>query len=268
MTDSGLGSRRPGGGEKLALVLDLTGKVGVVTGGSRGIGRAICHAFAAAGADVVVASRKLDQCESVAADIEARYDVKALPVAANVSNWDDCERLLAAVYEWSGHCEILVNNAGLSPLYGDLLSVTEALYDKTHNVNARGPFRLSALFGARMAAGQGGLILQISSTTTYRPDPSALPYEMAKMSLQALTCAIIGAYQPKVRANTIVPGAFATDVTEAWPDSFKAAQAESNPLRRMGVPDDVANLCVFLASDAGYYVNGAEILLDGGALRR
>lgn len=252
----------------MRLTLDLSGQVGVVTGGSRGIGKAICHAFAAAGADVVVASRKLDRCEAVASELEEAYGVKAHAVAVNVSDWDDCSRLCSAVYEWSGHCEILVNNAGLSPLYPDLVSVTESLYDKTQNVNARGPFRLGALFGERMAAGEGGLILQISSTSVYTPGPGALPYEMAKMSLQALTCALIGEYQPKVRANTIVPGSFDTDVTDAWPEGLKKQQAESNPLRRIGQPEDVANLCVFLASEAGSYVNGAQLLLDGGAARR
>ncbi len=252
----------------MALTLDLTGKVGVVTGGSRGIGKGICHAFAAAGADVVVASRKLDACEQVASEIEDTYGVKALPFAMNVSTWDDCDRLADAVYDWSGHCEMLVNNAGLSPLYPDLLSVTESLYDKTLNVNARGPFRLAALFGARMAEGDGGLIVQVSSTSTYKPGPNALPYEMAKKSLEALTCAIIGAYQPKVRANTIIPGSFDTDVTAAWPEGSKQTQIDSNPLRRIGTPEDVGNLCVFLASEAGSYVNGSHILLDGGAARR
>jgi NAD(P)-dependent dehydrogenase (short-subunit alcohol dehydrogenase family) len=252
----------------MTITLDLTGQVATVTGGSRGIGKAICHAFAAAGADVVVASRKLDNCRAVAAAIEDAYGVKTLPVAVNVSNWDECGRLCDAVYEWSGHCEILVNNAGSSPVYPDLVSVTEALYDKTHSINARGPFRLGALFGSRMAAGDGGLIIQISSTAVYWPVKAELPYKMAKVSLQALTSALISEYQPKVRANTIVPGAFDTDISQAWPEAAKDERAQANPLRRIGQPDDVANLCVFLASDAGSYVNGAEILLDGGAARR
>lgn len=252
----------------MALTLDLTGKVATVTGGSRGIGRAICHAFAAAGADVVVASRKIESCKSVATEIEDAYGVRALPVAVNVSNWDECDRLCEAVYEWSGHCEILVNNAGSSPQYENLVSVSEALYDKTHNINARGAFRLGALFGSRMASGDGGLIIQISSTAVYYPVKEELPYKMAKHSLHALTAALISEYQPKVRANTIVAGAFDTDITDAWPPGKKEEAAAKNPLRRIGQPDDVANLCVFLASDAGGYVNGAEVLLDGGVARR
>jgi NAD(P)-dependent dehydrogenase (short-subunit alcohol dehydrogenase family) len=252
----------------MTLTLDLSGRVAAVTGGSRGIGKAICHAFAAAGADVVVASRKLDNCKAVATELAEVYGVKTLPVAVNVSNWDDCGRLCDTVYDWAGHCEILVNNAGSSPVYADLVSVTEALYDKTHSINARGPFRLGALFGSRMAAGDGGLILQISSTAVYWPVRDELPYKMAKLALQGLTSALITEYQPKVRANTIVAGAFDTDVTDAWPEAKKDHQAQTNPLRRIGQPDDVASLCVFLASDAGSYVNGAEILLDGGAARR
>jgi NAD(P)-dependent dehydrogenase (short-subunit alcohol dehydrogenase family) len=252
----------------VVVTLDLRGKVAVVTGGSRGIGKAVCHAFAAAGADVVVASRKFENCKSVAEEIANAYGVNALPVAVNVSNWDDCDRLCDAVYEWSGHCEILVNNAGSSPQYTDLLSVTEALYDKTHNINARGPFRLGALFGSRMAAGDGGLIIQISSTAVYYPVRDELPYRMAKTSLHALSASLISEYEPKVRANTIVAGAFDTDIIDAWPPGKKEEQEAKNPLRRIGQPDDVANLCVFLASEAGAYVNGAEILLDGGVARR
>jgi NAD(P)-dependent dehydrogenase (short-subunit alcohol dehydrogenase family) len=118
-------------------IFDLTGKVAVVTGGSRGIGRAVVLGLAAAGADVVIASRKLDNCEAVAAQVKESTGREALAVGFNVSVWDDCGRLVDEVYDRFGHCEVLVSNAGSSPAYPDLVSVTEALYDKTHALNAR-----------------------------------------------------------------------------------------------------------------------------------
>ena len=113
-------------------LFDLTGKVAVVTGGSRGIGRAVVLGLAAAGADVVVASRKLDNCEAVAAEVEQTTGRQALAISFNVGRWDDCGTLVDAVYERFGHCEVLVSNAGSSPAYPDLVGVTEELYDKTH----------------------------------------------------------------------------------------------------------------------------------------
>jgi hypothetical protein len=139
-----------------AQLFDLTGKVAVVTGGSRGIGRAVAEGFAAAGADVVIASRKLENCATAATEIEASTGRRALAVGCHVGKWEDCDALVDAVFEEFGRCDVLVNNAGMSPLYDDLVSVSQELYDKVHAVNARGPFCLGARFGARMAEGDGG----------------------------------------------------------------------------------------------------------------
>lgn len=249
-----------------AELFDLTGKVAVVTGGSRGIGRSIVLGLAAAGADVVVASRKLDNCRSVAAEVMAATGSKALAVDFNVGHWGDCDRLVDTVYDQFGHCEILVSNAGMSPLYPDLVSVTEELYDKTHAVNAKGPFRLGSLFGTRMAAG-GGSIINVSASGSWRPHPTYVPYAMAKAALNALTLALAGAWPPKVRANTVLPGPFDTDIAKAWPPDRLESIAAANPLGRAGQPDDMIGVCVFLASDASNYINGTQILVDGGAMR-
>src|SRR5260370_7114613 len=123
-------------------LLDLSGKVAVVTGGSRGIGRAVATGFAAAGADVVIASRKLDNCVAVATQIEEATSRRALPVETNVSRWGDCDRLVDMVYREFGACHVLVNNAGMSPLYPDLASGTQALYAKTHPLTPNDPSRL------------------------------------------------------------------------------------------------------------------------------
>jgi NAD(P)-dependent dehydrogenase (short-subunit alcohol dehydrogenase family) len=250
-----------------AELFDLTGKVAVVTGGSRGIGRAVVEGLAAAGADVVIASRKLDNCRAAAAEVERATGRKALAIATNVSHWDDCDRLVDTVYDTLGACHVLVSNAGLSPLYPDLVSVTEALYDKTHAVNAKGPFRLATLFGTRMHAGDGGSIINVSTAGSLRPDVHDLPYAMAKASLNALTLGLAGAWTPKVRANVVLPGAYDTDIAKAWTPEQKQLAAELNPMGRIGQPQDLVGLCVFLASDASGYINGAQILADGGAFR-
>lgn len=247
--------------------MDLNGKVAVVTGGSRGIGRAVAEGMAAAGAEVVIASRKLDACERAAAEIERATGRRVVPVACNVSHWEQCGRLVEETYAAFGHCEILVNNAGLSPLYPDLVSVTEELYDKTHAVNAKGPFRLAALFGSRMHEGDGGSIVNVSSVASWRPGPGDLPYAMAKAALNALTLGLAGAFAPNVRANVVLPGPFETDIAKAWAPGAVDQMARMNPLGRIGQPADMVGICVFLASEQASYVNGAQILLDGGSAR-
>lgn len=248
-------------------LFDLTGKVAVVTGGSRGIGRAVAGGLAAAGTDVVVASRKLEVCEQAAAEITSATGRRAVAVACHVGHWDDCDRLVDRVYADFGRCDVLVNNAGMSPLYDSLASVPEDLYDKVHAVNAKGPFRLSALIGSRMAEGDGGSIINVTTAGSLRPNADDLPYAMAKAGLNALTLGLAGAWSPKVRANLVLPGAFDTDITKAWAPGSKARVADMNPMKRIGRPEDMVGVCVFLASDASSYVNGAQILVDGGLFR-
>jgi len=238
-----------------------------VTGGSRGIGRAVVEGLAKAGADVVIASRKLDNCERVAKEIEASTGRQALPVSCHVGRWEECDRLVETVYEEFGRCDVLVNNAGISPVYDGLLSVTQELYEKTHAVNASGPFRLSVGFGTRMATGDGGSIINVSTAGTLRPDATDLPYAMAKAGLNALTLGLAGAWAPKVRVNLAMPGAFDTDISKAWGPEAQAAAASLNPMQRIGQPEDMVGLCVFLASKASGYINGAQVLIDGGLFR-
>ena len=137
-------------------------------------------------------------------------------MALNVSHWDQCDALVEQVYDAFGRCDVLVNNAGLSPLYESLPAVTEELYDKTHAVNAKGPFRLASLIGSRMYEGDGGSIINVSTAGSWRPDHNDLPYAMAKAGLNALTLGLAGAWNPKVRANTVLPGPYDTDITKAW----------------------------------------------------
>ena len=250
-----------------AELFDLGGKVAVVTGGSRGIGRTVAEGLATAGADVVIASHKADSCITAAEEIADATGRRAVGVGCHVGVWDDCDRLVETVYGEFGRCDVLVNNAGMSPTYDDLPSVTEALYDKVHAVNARGPFRLSALFGSRMALGDGGSIINITTAGTLRPDEHDLPYCMAKAGLNVLTLGLAGAWPPKVRANLVLPGAFDTDIAAAWSAEMKQFSIDINPMKRIGQPEDLVGVCVFLASSASAYVNGAQILVDGGAFR-
>ncbi|SHN17327.1 short chain dehydrogenase [Cryptosporangium aurantiacum] len=167
-------------------LFDLTGKVALVTGGSRGLGREMVLAFAAAGADVVIASRKLDACEKTAAEVEA-MGRRALPVAAHVGRWDDVDRLVDVAYAEFGRVDILVNNAGMSPLAPSSDETSEELFDKVVGVNFKGPFRLGSLVGRRMADAGGGSIINVSSSGALMPQPSFGPYSGAKAALNALT---------------------------------------------------------------------------------
>ena len=245
---------------------DLTGRVAVVTGGSRGLGREMCLAFAEAGAAVVVASRKLDACEQLAAEITELHGTDALAVKCHVGEWDDCDALVGATMERFGRIDVLVNNAGMSPLYESLTDVTEALWDKVIAVNLKGPFRLGALAGERMRDGHGGSIINVSSVAAVQPTPGELPYAAAKAGLNALVLGLARAYGPTVRANGIMPGPFLTDISKAWDlEAFEQSAKRGIPLQRGGQAEEIVGAALYLASDASSYTTGAIIKIDGGA---
>ena len=196
-------------------LFDMTGKVALVTGGSRGLGREMVLAFAERGADVVVASRKIENCEAVAAEVRA-LGRRALSVAYHAASWQGADDLAAAAYAEFGRIDVLVNNAGMSPLYPSVDAVTEDLYDKVMGVNLKGPFRLSAVVGTRMVADGGGSIIFVSSIASQRPSASELVYGPAKAGLNALTYGLARTLGPTVRVNCIVPGPFLTDISKAW----------------------------------------------------
>ena len=244
---------------------DLSGKVAIVTGGSRGLGLEMSKAFAACGANVVIASRKPEPCEEAAAAIQAETGQECIGAAYHAGHWEDSDRLAELAYDHFGHVEILVNNAGMSPLYESLTSITEELYDKVMQVNLRGPFRLSALVGERMAAGNGGSIINVSSVAAVQPSPIELPYGTAKAGLNALTLGLARAYAPKVRANCIMPGPFLTDISKAWDMEAFNERAKLIPLQRGGEPDEVVGAALYFASDASSYTTGSILKIDGGS---
>jgi NAD(P)-dependent dehydrogenase (short-subunit alcohol dehydrogenase family) len=244
---------------------DHEGEVVVITGGSRGLGRAMALAFAQRGATVVVASRKLDACRELAEHLTATTGRPALGVACHVGRWSDCDRLVESAYEAFGTVDVLINNAGMSPLYPSLSEVTEELFDKVIAVNLKGAFRLSAAIGARMAQRGSGAIVNISSVAAVQPAPGDVPYAIAKAGLNALTGGLARAYGPSVRVNAIMAGPFATDVTRAWDmENFQERVRTSIPLQRVGQPDEIVGAALYLAGPAATYTTGAILKVDGG----
>ena len=249
-----------------ADLFDLTDKVAVVTGGSRGLGREMCLAFAAHGAKVVVASRKLDACQHVVDEIAEAHGTEAVAIACHVGHWDDCDRLVDESLERFGTIDVLVNNAGMSPLYPNLSGVSEELFDKVIAVNLRGPFRLAALVGEYMAEHGGGSIINVSSTASLQPTPQTAPYGAAKAGLNALTVALAHSFGPTVRANGIMPGPFLTDISKAWDlEAFRERAETSIPLRRGGEAGEIVGAALYLASAASSYTTGSIIKVDGGS---
>lgn len=251
-------------------LFSLEGKTALITGGSRGLGREMALAFADHGANIIVASRKLENCESVAEEIRARGR-RALAVSYHAASWDDATRLAEVSINEFGAIDILVNNAGMSPLYRSLTDVTEELYDKVLGVNLKGPFRLSALIGTHMTTPQangiirGGSIINVSSIASTRPSPNEVIYGAAKAGINNLTMGLARTFAPHVRVNCLVPGPFFTDISKAWDMEQFAARAKSAyMLQRGGEPHEIVGAALYLASDASSYTTGTLLPIDGG----
>jgi len=243
---------------------DLTGRVIVVTGGTRGLGLAMAHAYASAGADVVVVSRKPEACAEVAAELRA-LGGRAVGHACHVGDWDAIEALVETLYDEFGRIDVLVNNAGIAPVYGRLSEVSEALFDKTIAVNLKGPFRLAALVGERMAAGDGGSIINVSSTGSVRPTGDIVPYAAAKAGVNAMTVGLAHAFGPTVRVNTIMPGPFLTSIARDWDLEMVTELTRGFPLRRAGQAHEIVGAALYFAGDASSFTTGAVLTVDGGA---
>jgi NAD(P)-dependent dehydrogenase (short-subunit alcohol dehydrogenase family) len=244
--------------------LDATGKVVVVTGGSKGLGREMALGFAEAGADLVVASRKLDACEAVAAEVRA-VGRRASARACHVGDWDQCAALVEQTVAEHGRIDVLVNNAGIAPVPPSLAGVTEDLFDKTIAVNLRGPLRLTALAAEHMPS--GGSIINVSSKAALHPSPFTVVYAAAKAGLNALTKAAAQEYGPRgLRVNAIVCGTFHTDsLHQSLPtEELQAEMAGHVSLGRIARADEIVGTALFLASDGASYLNGELLVLDGG----
>ncbi|MFN7054903.1 SDR family NAD(P)-dependent oxidoreductase [Hyphomonas sp.] len=242
-------------------LFDLTGKVALVTGGSRGLGLQMVRAFAENGADVIIASRKIDACEAAADEVRA-MGRRALAVAAHCGRWDDIDALIEASYQAFGRVDILVNNAGSGPRIASH-EVTENLFDSVLNLNFKGPFRLASQVAKRMADGEGGSIINISSSGSLVPLPHVVPYGSAKAAINAMSLSLAHEYAPKVRVNTICPGPFLTDIAKAWPEEMR--QSADNALGRPGYPEEIVTAALYLASPASSFTTGSLLRVDGSA---
>ena len=245
-------------------LLDFSGQVALVTGGSRGLGREMALAPAQRGADLVITSRKADACEAVAQEVRD-LGREALAIGCHVGHWDEIDALVAKTYAHFGKIDILINNAGMSPVYDKLSAVSEALFDKVVSVNLKGPFRLMATVGERMARGEGGNIINISSTAALRPAPASEPYGAAKAGLNALTRSYAFAYGPSVRVNAIAAGPFLTDISEAWDmPAFERHAKQRLALARGGEPNEIVGAALYLAGKGASFTTGAILRVDGG----
>jgi NAD(P)-dependent dehydrogenase (short-subunit alcohol dehydrogenase family) len=244
----------------------LDGKVAVVIGASRGIGRAIALRFAQAGAKVVVSSRKLEGVQAVADEIRAAGG-EALALQAHVGQWDDVTALVTQTVETFGRVDVLVNNAGTNPHFGPLLTADEGLVDKTLDTNLKGVFRGCKAVAPQMERQGGGKIINIASIAGLRPGPGMGLYGISKAGVLLLTEVLAVELGPaNIQVNAIAPGVIKTRFSQVlWQTPEKAQEALSKlPANRFGEPEEVAWLALFLASPASDFVTGAVFVMDGG----
>lgn len=246
----------------MTKLFDLDGKIALITGASRGLGLQMALAFADAGADLIIASRKLEACEAAAEQIRSKGR-RALALSVHAGKWDEIDRLVDQAYAAFGRIDILVNNAGMSPALPSH-EVSESLFDKVVGLNFKGPFRLASLVGHRMDAGEGGTIINISSGASWKAMPCVVPYAGAKAALNAMTVSLAQEYGPNVRVNAIAAGPFLTDISKAW--SEEARQSAPNAANRPGRPEEIVTSALFLASPHSSFVSGTILRCDG-ALR-
>jgi NAD(P)-dependent dehydrogenase (short-subunit alcohol dehydrogenase family) len=247
-------------------LFDVSGKVVLVTGGSRGLGRAMSLEFARRGARLVIASRKLGECEKVVAQINA-LGGEALALTCHVGEWDSLAGVVDAVVKHFGRLDVLVNNAGISPLAPSLLGTSEQLFDKIIDVNLKGPMRLTALAATSMAQSGGGSIINISSLASFKPSALTTVYSAAKAGLNALTIASAQEYAAvNVRVNCIVCGTFDTDAAAGFVRNEETLPfiVQSIALKRVGQPQEVVGAALYFASEASSYTTGTCMTVDGG----
>ncbi len=253
----------------MSELFDLTGKTAIVTGGSRGLGRAIALGLAGAGADVVVASRTLSACEAVVAEVEA-LGQRGLAVACDMGNWEEIDRLVEGTYQHFGGCDVLVNNAGITHSPMPLTDISSEFFDQYYAVNVKGPMHLASLLAPRMAEGGGGAIVNVITMGALKPGGYLAMYCSSKAALHALNRVMAEEWAPLgVRVNAIAPGPFNTDMLRDLDKDvpgFMEMSAEVTLQKRVAEPDEIVGAVLFLASDASSYVTAQTISVCGGAL--
>jgi len=250
-------------------LFDLSGKVALVTGSTKGIGEAIVHRLAEHGAKVVVSSRKADACEKVAGDInKARGAKVAAPIPCNINYKEQLQNLVAETRRTFGQIDVLVCNAALNPYFGPQMDIPDEAFDKIMGANVRSNHWLCQLVLPEMVERKDGSIIIVSSIGGLRGSAVLGAYCISKAADFQLARNIAVEYGPhNIRANCIAPGLIKTDFAKAlWdnPDILKRSTAGA-PLRRIGDPDEIAGAAVFLASKAGAFTTGQSFVIDGGA---
>jgi len=249
-------------------LFDLSGKVALVTGSTKGIGKAIVHRLAEHGAKVVVSSRKADACERVAAEINGEFgkDVAA-PIPCNINDKAQLQALVEGTRRAFGKIDVLVCNAALNPYFGPGMAIPDEAFDKIMGANVRSNHWLCQMVLPEMVERKDGAVIIVSSIAGLKGSPVIGAYGISKAADSQLVRNIAVEYGPhNIRANCIAPGLVKTDFARALWDTPEAEKRSSfgNPLRRLGVPDDIAGAAVFLASAAGSWMTGQTIVIDGG----
>jgi NAD(P)-dependent dehydrogenase (short-subunit alcohol dehydrogenase family) len=248
-------------------VFDLTGKVALVTGATRGLGRAMAEGLARAGAAVAVNSRKPEACAAAAKEIAEETGRETMAAPCHVSDWDALPALVDAVYARFGRIDVLVNNAGINPTPKPVAEMTQEYWDKLQGVNVKGPLRLSQLVAPRMAQQGGGSIVQVITVGAYLGGPGMSAYTAGKAALRNLTKVMAAEWAPLgVRVNAIAPGSFMTDMMRGAAElpGFLDGAANLSYQRRIADPDEIVGATVFLASRASSFVTGTVLMVTGG----
>ncbi len=249
--------------------LSLEGKVALVTGGSRGLGRAMVLGLAKAGADVVIASRKLESCEQVAEDVRAMGG-RALPISAHAGRMESLDALLEQTYSTFGRLDVLINNAGTNPVTAGLSDLTPELFQKVFEVNTKGPWYLASRAAPRMAAHGGGSIINVISVGGLKPPAYQGFYAGSKAALHAMTKVMAAEWASMgIRVNAIAPGSFHSDMLDAALKilpGFEEGSREASLQKRIADTDEIIGPVMYLASDMSKFTTGATLVADGGYL--